>query len=238
MFEIDKKQTYLQKHKITEAEFNSFPKWAQNAVVRGGKTSAFTKQFLKDTPRVKTAKDTTYLPVTGRYGQPRLDKRGIPIMAGFETETEARKIREYQIKELQKEPKKPKEPEPKTPEEAYRRKITKFTGEIGELSKTAKRLEEIGVEAEPITQQIKALSDSIRIAGEDFKKRGKVQENKALIAGTKKLTKLQKNRIEVARANINRALTSGTDISVVRELIKKNWGISLEEFNQIYKHNR
>ena len=217
-------------HKLTEAEYQSFPAWVKAYPESGyALPTKFITDYRKKNPAQPTRADSTFRPVTDKYGKPTGETIGFNINEAVDK----RALRRFDVAEAKKEVPKKDRP-PKTAQEAYQRKIAGFTGDIGKLSETAKRLEDIGIEAEPITQQIDALSDSIRVTSKRFKAKKKSN----LISGITKLTSEDKKTLVTVRTNINASLRAGVSIDRIKEMIKDNWGMTLEEFNTIYKNNQ
>lgn len=227
------KEDQIKRHKITDAEYSSFP----------GYITAYHKSNLdipedwltdwrKKNPAQPTRADSTFRQLTDKYGVPTGGKIGFNI----NEPVDRRALRTFEKQESAKLG--TKEKPPKTVEEAYQRKITGFTKDIGKLSETAKRLEELNIEAQPITQQIEALSDSIRIESKKFKIHKGGEAKKELLTGTKKLTSDEKSGMATLRNVINASLRAGVGLDTVRERLQTEWGWTLEEFNTIYKNNQ
>lgn len=224
----DKKQEYLKKYKITEEEFLSFPKWTQGAVIRGGKTSAFTKKFLKEKPRQKTAKDSTYLPITDKFGVPTEE------MAGFETASKKGKdtmaMQKFKISEAKKEGEKFKKPQ--TEQEKYDELVEKGLKEYGTIGTTRKNFAEdpamkdvvdlLDSRALDITQSLYDAKDVLR------KSQGKLSQ-----ARTEDVNKIYAQVTRLIQGD-----KTGNVAEKIEEVIFKNYGLTIQELNSLYKANQ
>ena len=238
----DRAKKYRERTKITEEEYKRFPESIRYYIEEMDKDPVdFTKKILKATPRQKTAKDSTYLPVTTRYGEPALDKQGKPIMTGFDTKEDARKIEAYKIKELQKEPKalvKPTEAEIKrqieakrTPEEAYQDKVGEEIKKLGSLKTIRGQYENDDYnvtypeQLEMIDAQILGITQNIYDATERMKK-------------YKFLSTKQAKDVETLFNAIDEQLRSGMPPAFVESFLKTEYGITIEDLSITYKKSQ
>jgi len=218
------------KYKLTDDEYTSLPSYISVYNARGkGIPASLIKDWRKDNPYQPTALDTNRVEVIDKSGK--RTGKFLDFSKTTSSEKKAqRSLEKVNIERIAKAQAK----QPKTPE----KDISRIASDISTLSSTAKRLEELDIESGAIRGQIETKSDSIKILSEGIKQQKMAVGRKDLISGKRKFTTKEKQTAEIVRANINRSLRAGVSIDKIRELIKDNWGMTLEEFNTIYKNNQ
>lgn len=232
LFQIDKIAEEKKRHNLTDEEYNSLPSYISIYAEQGDNIpNSLIKEWRKDFPRQETASDSTRIEIIGAKGE----RTGEFVSFSKKDPVERRAQRRLEIANTERIAKGQAD-QPKDP--SKEQDITRLSSEISTLSSTAKRLAEQDIGFEAIEGVITTKQDSIRLLSDQLKAEKIVTDHKSLLSGKSKLTAQEKNRFSVSMANVERALRSGAEISVIRELIQDNWGMTLEDFNTIYKSNK